>query len=353
VAEEALDEGRMSDYGRRGTLRRWSTWAVSTVGLLAVSVVLIAAYELYVSPPRPVPDGETVEVIIPAGLPANEIGTLLEKEGVIGNAGTFLLLGKLGRYERRLQAGRYRLSPMMRDLDVLKVLTRGGTGEERVTLPEGLTVAQVAEVLVKHAGIDRERFLGLARDPSVAESLRVPASRLEGYLFPDTYNIFWRMDERQILSLMVEDFWAHFGAARRERAAALGMTVHEVITLASLIEKEAKIDDERSLISGVFHNRLALGRPLESCATVGYILPERRERLTYADLSAPSPYNTYLHVGLPPGPICNPGIASVDAALYPAQTKYLYFVSRGNGTHEFTRTASEHYRAKQRYEETP
>lgn len=334
-------------------MRRWSTWAGSIVGLLAVSVVLIAAYELYVSPPRAVPETETVEVIVPAGLAANEIGALLEREGLIDNAATFLLLGKLGRYERHLQAGRYRLSPLMRDLDVLKVLTRGGTEEERVMLPEGLTVAQVAEVLVEYAGIDRERFLGLARHPGTAESLQVPASSLEGYLFPDTYNIFWRMDERHILSLLVENFWAHFGASRRERAAVLGMTVHQVITLASLIEREAKTDDERSLISGVFHNRLALGRPLESCATVAYILPERRERLTYADLSTPSPYNTYLHVGLPPGPICNPGIASVDAALYPAQTRYLYFVSRGDGTHEFTRTASEHYRAKRKYGETP
>jgi UPF0755 protein len=322
-------------------------WAVC--GLLVVSLGILLIYDLFLAPPRSAVDQRDVEVIIPEGLGAAEIAGLLEEGGLVDNVGFFLLLGKAGGYERQLQAGRYHLSPAMSDLDVLKVLARGGTREERVTIPEGLTLVEVARVLAQHAGVDTVRFLALAKDPAVANSLGVAAASLEGYLFPDTYNIFWDMDEMRILRFLVDSFHGHFDAARRERAAALGMTVHDVITLASLIEEEAKREEERPVISGVFHNRLALNRPLESCATVKYILPGPK-RLTYADLNIPSPYNTYLHAGLPPGPICSPGLSSIDAALSPAESEYLYFVARGDGTHEFTRTVREHNRAKQKYQ---
>jgi len=343
----------MSSRERERVRRAGSRLIGGFLGVLTVSVLLVGMYEVFIAPPRNVNDLSEVEIIIPPGLAADEIGSLLDREGLVDNAWAFKLLGKVGGYERRLQAGRYCLGPEMRDLDVLKVLARGRTGEERVTLPEGLTVAQMARLLAERAGIDGDRFLTFARDPRLADSLRVPAGSLEGYLFPDTYNIFWQMDERTILRQLVQNFWNHFEASRDERAAALGMSVHQVVTLASLIEREAKSEEERVLISGVFHNRLRLRRPLESCATVAFILPERRERLTYADLRTPSPYNTYLRPGLPPGPICSPGISSIDAALYPAETDYLYFVSRGDGTHEFTKTAREHIRAKRKYGATP
>ena len=207
---------------------------------------------------------------------------------------------------------------------------------------------QIAGVLQKAIEIDSARFVTLAQNPGFFGKLGVHAPSLEGYLFPDTYRFYWQTPEEKILETMVKRFHQVFADSLKQRATQLRMSVHQVLTLASIIEKEAQVPLERPLISGVFHRRLKLGMPLQADPTVIYALGGRKRRLSKADTRVNSPYNTYLHRGLPPGPICNPGRDSILAALYPVKVDYLYFVAKGDGTHIFTKSLNSHINAKNR-----
>jgi len=176
----------------------------------------------------------------------------------------------------------------------------------------------------------------------------VNAPTLEGYLFPNTYNLYWGMKEEEIAKLMVDELFMIITPDLRARAKEIGLSLHQALTLASLIEKETGAAQERPLISAVFHRRLKMGMPLQCDPTVVYILSPLNRPLTKSDLKVKSPCNTYLHPGLPPGPICNPGLASIKAALWPAQTDYLYFIAQGDGSHIFSRTNREHINARRR-----
>jgi UPF0755 protein len=232
--------------------------------------------------------------------------------------------------------------------ELLRELRSGGLNSAYVTIPEGYTIAQIARLLSQTLGLDRESFLRLSHSPDLCRLVGVPRSSLEGYLFPDTYSFYFGEEPREVIRTMVDRFRDVFADSLGARAKALGFSVDQIVILASIIEREAKLDRERSLVSAVFHNRLRLGRALESCATVQYLLPEPKERLSLDDLQRDSPYNTYEHTGLPPGPICSPGRKSILAALYPASVDHLYFVARGDGGHIFSRTAVDHARAKSR-----
>jgi UPF0755 protein len=247
-----------------------------------------------------------------------------------------------------IRSGDYRFEAPLSPLRVLAVLRSPAASWHRVTIPEGSTLNQVAALLADAGFGGADQFLCLARDIRLLARLDVPASGLEGYLFPDTYAFAWSTPSEQILTTMVERFHEQAATLERQRREA-GMSEQDMVVLASLIEKETGAAGERAVVSAVFHNRLQLGMPLQSDPTALY----GREVLgppTAADLAVESPYNTYLHHGLPLGPICNPGRAALEAAVDPAKVPYLYFVARNDGTHAFSRTIEEHNRNVARFQ---
>ncbi|MFZ5861638.1 MAG: endolytic transglycosylase MltG [Nitrospirota bacterium] len=273
------------------------------------------------------------------------VAARLARDGVIHNRFEFVLLGRVTGRDRRLQAGEYALQPSMRPLEILDHFWRGTVVLHPVTIPEGYTVRQIADAFGA-AGIgDPDALLGLAESPEFARELGVEAPTLEGYLFPDTYALPRRIASADILRRMVERFREVYQAEWASRAADMGLTQHQVVTLASIIEKETGAGHERPTISAVFHNRLRMRMPLQSDPTVIYPIKNFDGNLRKVDLIRDTPYNTYRRRGLPPGPIANPGRDALEAALYPAGVDYLFFVARNDGTHQFSRTLREHNRA--------
>jgi UPF0755 protein len=279
-----------------------------------------------------------------------DIALLLQGAGVIHNTWTFLALAYLQGSLKRLQSGEYEFHPGMSLFEILQKLESGRVVTHQVTIPEGFTAEDIATLLAGERLADRDRFLALVQDPMVAARFEVAAARLEGYLFPDTYRLTRGMGEEEIIRVMVGRFRQAVSPDFRERAARLRMDPHEIVTLASLIEKEAQLDAERPLISAVFHNRLRQRMPLQSDPTAVYMVPRGQQRITASDLQRKSPYNTYLVQGLPPGPIANPGLASLRAALEPASVDFLYFVAKNDGSHFFSRTLEQHQQAVRLYQ---
>jgi len=213
----------------------------------------------------------------------------------------------------------------------------------RVTIREGLTARQQARLLARAIGTDTLRFLSLVADGGFARSLGIEAPTLEGYLFPETYGFAWNQEELDVVRAMTSEFKKFFGDSLKQRTAEMGgWTENQVVTLASIIEGESRVPEERPLISGVYHNRLRKRMYLQADPTVQYALENGPRRLFYDDLKLDSPYNTYLHLGLPPGPVNNPGRSAIYAALYPQQNQYLYFVANGRGGHFCAKTYNEH-----------
>jgi UPF0755 protein len=279
-----------------------------------------------------------------------DIALLLQEAGVIRSTWTFLALAYLQGSLKRLQSGEYEFTSGMSLFEILQKLESGRVVTHQVTIPEGFTAEDIAKLLAGERLADRDRFLALVQDPMVAARLEVAAARLEGYLFPDTYRLTRGMGEEEIIRVMVGRFRQSVPPDFRERAARLRMDPHEVVTLASLIEKEARLNAERPVISAVFHNRLRQRMPLQSDPTAVYMVPRGPGRITASDLQRRSPYNTYLVQGLPPGPIANPGLASLQAALNPAPVNYLYFVAKNDGSHFFSRTLEQHQQAVRVYQ---
>jgi UPF0755 protein len=299
----------------------------------------------YGSPPFP------RQVEIPAGRSVREVAALLEREGLVLNARAFMALAAIRGEAHRIRAGIYRLEAPGSAAGLLGRLVRGDVEFYRITIPEGWNLAQVAERLDVVGLAQRESFLEKARDAAWAsELLGFQVNSLEGFLFPDTYLFPPGVGEQHILRSMVRRFQKSLDPEFHARLLELGWSVVQAVTLASLIEKETCAPQERALVSGVFHKRLQMGMRLESDPSVIYGLEGFNGNLRKSDLLVPHPYNTYLFPGLPAGPICNPGQESIRAALFPAETDYLFFVSRKDGTHHFSRTLGEHIRAVARYQ---
>ena len=286
---------------------------------------------------------QSKKVRIEKGSSAKEIARVLKKEGIIRNELSFLLFHRFLFKGKPLQAGLYRFSKPLRTVDVIRKLVNGEIAKFRVSVPEGLTVEETAQVFSQY--ISPEEFVSAAQNWWLIRDLDPMARDLEGYLFPDTYTFPEDVLASQVVERMVKNFKRKFTPEMRKRASQMGMSIREVVILASIIEKESSKEDEKPLISSVFHNRLKLGMPLQSDPTVIYAMKKmgiwkgRILRKHYRTVK--SPYNTYLNRGLPPGPICSPGLSSIRAALYPAQTDYLYFIAVGDH-HEFSRTYTEH-----------
>lgn len=291
---------------------------------------------------------DTVLYIIEPGTTLSEVAARLEEEGVIRHAGLFKILARLNGADRGINAGRYEIEPGMDAAGILDMLVSGRITADRVTIPEGLIIQETARIIRAGIGVDSTTFVGLATDSAVAHELGVEASTLEGYLFPATYRFYPEMSPEEVLKTMTDRFRSTITETYRIRADELGYTIHEIMTLASIVEQEARVAAERDTISGVFHNRLKRGMLLEADPTVKFGIGRPDMRLYEKHLSHPSPYNTYVHAGLPPGPICSPGEASIRAALYPVEVPYLFFVARGDGSHIFSITNQEHNRARAR-----
>jgi UPF0755 protein len=316
------------------------------VVVLLVLAVAGAGAWLVTTPPTP-PDGATL--VVREGDALASVATRLEHAGVVRSAFLFRVVARLTGRDRSLQPGDYDFPTALRMTEVLDRLASGGAHAE-LTIPEGLTVREVAALLARGGYGDAERFLCLADDPEFLLAAGVPGPQLEGYLFPDTYRFTTVMSPGEILAIMVRRFQERFDADRWRRAAARGLSVNDVVTMASIVEKESALATERPVVAGVFYNRLRLGMPLQSDPTVIYGIADFNGDLTRADLTRPGPYNTYVNTGLPPGPIANPGLAAIDAALAPSDTPYLYFVSKNDGSHVFAATLADHNRNVARYQ---
>lgn len=291
-----------------------------------------------------------VQVVVPEGASAVRIGELLEERNLVGSPRLFGLVARVSGTAGRLKSGTYRIPSDASWFEILDLLEAGAVETVAFTAPEGFTAEQIAAVVAEIAGSPVDSVVALVSDSTFAAELGLPGPDLEGYLFPETYHVAEGLSARALLTIMVDKYRDYWTPERRAQAERRGMTEREVVTLASIVEKEARVVDEMPTIAGVYDNRLQRGMLLQADPTVQYALGARRTRLLYADIDsvADNPYNTYTHAGLPPGPIASPGAAALDAALEPADVPYLFFVARTDGSHEFTRTLREHINAKNR-----
>ncbi|MGA8533789.1 MAG: endolytic transglycosylase MltG [Candidatus Tumulicola sp.] len=309
---------------------------VLVAALAAVAWLWNAAYRN-----RSTPVAQT-QVVIVQGSTFGEVARQLAAAGVIDNVLVFRLLARMRGEETEVRAGEYRFPPRQTQNEVLRALISGGAQVAAwVTVPEGFTGRQIAERL-QEAGIGPadEFARAFARDSIVVDGKRT--KNLEGFLFPSTYLIPLGASPQQVESTMTREFFRRLPPDAAAQARRLHVSVPQAITVASLIEREAKIDADRPAIAGVVYNRLRLGMPLEVDATIEYALPQHKRELLLSDLKIDSPYNSYTHAGLPPTPIANPGRPSMEAALHPSKTGFLYYVYCGNGRHVFANTLSEH-----------
>ena len=295
---------------------------------------------------RPTGMRQAREVRIDRGMSARAIGDLLYERGLIRDARIFEWLARARKQAHKLEAGTYRLDGTRSTSALLEDLLRAPIQTQRVTIPEGLTRHETASQLSRQTTLDSARIVALTEDRAFLSGLGIEAPTMEGYLFPETYFLDLDATEEEVVARMFDEFRVVFADSLHRRLPMIGMSLHQAVTLASIVEREARIPAERPVISAVFQRRLDFNRRLESCATVEYALGVHKKRLTNADLQVDSPFNTYRHRGLPPGPIGNPGRASIMATLFPADTEYLYFVARGDGGHIFSRTNKEHEQAK-------
>lgn len=288
-------------------------------------------------------------VTIPPGATVRAIADSLTAHGIIRSRFWFRVFTRVQGKERRLQRGTYALRRDAGAGATLEALVSGRAILQRFTVPEGSTLADIAELAEQSLGIPRDRFLAAAKDPALLREFRVPGESFEGYLRPETYRVARELDAGRLVRVMATTFAADWKPAWDSLAAAQGLDRRAVVILASIVETEAKVEADRPLIAAVYRNRLRLGMPLQADATVQYALGlargARKPRLFEKDYGFPSPYNTYLHPGLPPGPVGAPGTKSLEAVLTPADVPYLYYVARPDGSHWFSRTYAEHLRA--------
>ena len=294
-----------------------------------------------------VPPGQgsvVCDISFPAGSGIRRLANELKSCGVIRSSWHFVLMTRLRGDAHRLKAGEYRFNNNMTPDVILRKIVAGDVDYRKFTLPEGYSMYQAAELLEQKGYFKRDAFLEKCRDKALIARLGLNEASAEGYLYPATYNLSRGGSEEQLLEQMVGQFNKAY-AGIQEGEGTRRFSRHEIVTLASIIEKEAVSSNEKPLISSVFHNRLRIGMPLQSDPTAVYGVRAFTGKVSKADIQRPSPYNTYLNKGLPPGPIGNPGVDAVKAAMTPAKTDYLYFVARQDGTHQFSRNLEEHNRA--------
>jgi len=294
-------------------------------------------------------DKEIVEVEIPAGSSYRKAFDILKENHLVRNRLVMIILGRLAGLDRRIKAGYYSFLDGQMPIEVLKALLDGKVVEYTITVVEGDTVWDVAKKLAESRIMTEEEFFDLYKNKSFLASLNINAPSLEGYLFPDTYKFPKGIAPEEVLRVMVRTMRGHFTDKMYERMTQLRYSEREILTLASIVEKEAVVDFERPVISAVYHNRLKKRMRLQADPTAIYGVKDSSEGVTRKDLKKKTPYNTYLKRGLPPGPIGAPGFRSIIAALYPADVPYLYFVSKNNREHFFSESIRDHFNAVNRF----
>lgn len=331
---------------------------LKTLGLLLLVALVgtgAAGYVLYARVDAPFKgyDGDAQEVAIPSGVGTRAIGRLLTEAGVLPDDPTYRATLWLTGDARRLKAGEYRFDRAMSPREVVGKIARGEVDLVNVTFREGLTIAEMATLFESQGLGSADAFHAAAADPALVRDLDPHATDLEGYLFPETYAVSRHVDAAQLVRAMVDRFNKVLSAELRDAAAARQMTVRQLVTLASIVEKETGATDERPTVAAVYANRLKIGMGLQCDPTVIYALQRAGKfdgNLRRDDLAFDSPYNTYRYPGLPPGPIAAPGRGALEAAAHPAAVDYLYFVSRNDGTHAFAKTLDEHNRNVQKFQ---
>jgi UPF0755 protein len=319
----------------------WSMAVAALLGLGGLYVILWAPNAF---------DGDRI-ITVSKGDTFRAVEDTFVTSGVIRNRLLFNLAARILGSTRRMQIGRYRFRSGMSNSRILEDLEFGKSVEfVTITIPEGTRARRVAAIFGRNLGLDTSIFMGLVRDADFTRRAGIDAPTLEGYLLPSTYRFYWQEAEETVLTAMTSAFRRFYRDSLEALAARRRMTIHQAVTLASIIEAETRIDSERTMISGVYHNRLKKRMRLQADPTVQYILEDGPRRLTYTDLQRQSPYNTYRNAGLPPGPINNPGMASILAALSPERHGYYFFVANGEGGHTFSATYAEHLRLVRKYQ---
>lgn len=286
-------------------------------------------------------NSESRKIIVYPQETAYQVAVQLRENGIINDTKTFLFWARVLGYDKKIKSGRYKFYPNSNIFDVLKALSRGGENKTLITIPEGYTIKQIGQVLENEGICSQKSFIDGCKDKTLLSSLNIKNANAEGYLFPDSYDFTVGLEPGIVIERMVKRFWQVWEEIQNSKGKSQKY-LDTILIIASLVEKEAKLDTERAVIASVFYNRLKLKMPLQSCATIQYILPEHKEVLSVEDTKIDSPYNTYLYPGLPPTPICNPGKAALIATIKPSQTRYLYFAVAQNGSHYFSQTFSEH-----------
>lgn len=341
----------MTDKSEQPLLRRLQSRLMVILAVMLVMGVIFAAllYQYATTPASASQDGQVVE--IKPGMTLKQVAHLLADKELLSEPSTFMLYTYLQGEQNHIQAGEYRFSPSMPPRDILEALTSGMAVLYTVTIPEGYRITDIAGLLEAKGLVDKPAFIEATRNRELLESLHISSGSLEGYLYPETYKFSKAGGARRIVQTLLDTFKERVLQPERvQQAEAMQFTFHEIITLASLIEKETGLGKERKLISSVFHNRLAKKMRLQTDPTVIYAMVNFDGNIRKKDLSIDSPYNTYKHFGLPPGPIASPGLESIQAALDPEESDFLYFVSRKDGSHQFSTNYKDHVRAVQKYQ---
>ncbi|MCH2172169.1 endolytic transglycosylase MltG [Myxococcota bacterium] len=319
---------------------RRALWIGTALTALVCGVAVVSTIRHSLSPANP--DAESVVFQVERGQTLGTIANNLERAGLIRDERALIWIAEFQGVANSLRAGEYRLSPADTPQEILGRITAGAVETHLLVVPEGFTARQIAERLEEIGLADSKEFQQVVRDRDLVTSLELEGDGLEGYLFPETYRIPRGLPAEEVASVLTREFKRNWRLIE-SRAAKRGMSMREVVTLASIVEKETSDPDERPLIASVFHNRLARGMRLETDPTVIYGIPNFDGNLRRKDLeNRENPYNTYRIPGLPPGPIASPGAEALMAVVEPAQSDYLYFVSRNDGTHKFSRTYAEH-----------
>ena len=340
---------RRSTMGIRVKETGFAAWKIFVIVIAVIILAGAVGFGVILSDSNGISIGNDITVTVAEGEGASVVAGNLKENGIIKYPVAFRILSKLGGYDNKYQPGAITIRSGMSYEDILQQLITVDRDTVTVVIPEGYEARQIQQAL-SDAGLPGADGFMEALDPSLydyrfLENIPDRSGKLEGYLFPATYKIPETYTAQEIVNLMLKSFDETFMQGYYDRAAELGMSVDQIITLASIVERETDEDTERAKVAGVFYNRLKSGMKLQSCATVQYILGERKPVLSISDTQIDSPYNTYVHAGLPIGPICNPGAACIEAALYPEDTDAYYFCLSKSGEHIFSTTYDDHVKA--------